>query len=375
MNYDGKRSKGDVSGEVRAADLQAQLNDETPIPILRPKWLHPVGHAVRQVRVSPDGKQVALATEEGAMKVLEPQRGDVLFEYPSQDSFFEASDLQFSPSGSVLALGLENGRLLLFDLSRSLMIYENSKLEETPENILWSRDSKSLFFTLGKKLIKWAMDEDSVSESVLVEEESTITDLSWIDGKMLGYTTYSHFRIVESHTGRLRHDFSWKGSLLSLKVCSNKKYAVCGTQDRTIHVWNLSTKKDMEMRGFESKIKQVTFREDGLAMAHGTGSEVIIWDFSGSGPSGKKPQVLGPFETEVVEARYQYRGDILCSAGKDGILLFWNPSDSPQPLWISGIRDQEISNFTWSPDDSFVVVGFTPGYVTLIPTDVLAKKA
>jgi WD40 repeat protein len=109
-------------------------------------------------------------------------------------------------------------------------------------------------------------------------------------------------------------------------------------------------------------------------MAHGTANEVIIWDFSGSGPSGKRPQTLGPFETEVVEVLYQNSGKVLCSAGRDGVLLFWNPSESSQPIFISGIRDQEISNFEWAPDDSFLFVGFTSGYVALIPSSLIFKN-
>lgn len=361
-------SEGVSSSENSISDeSHAQLNDEIPIPILKPKWLHPVGHAVRKVRVAPDSSTVAFATEEGAMKVLETQKGEVLFDFPSQDSFFGASDLQYSPDGAYLALALENGRLCLFDLSKKELVFQNSELGESPENLRWSRDSQNLFFILGKKILRWTLLSEGVEESELVEEETTITDLGWVDGKMLAYTTYSHMKVIESHTARIRQDFSWKGSLLSLEICPNKKYAVCGTQDKTIHIWNLSTKKDMEMRGFESKIRQVSFREDGLSMAHGTGNEVIVWDFSGTGPSGKKPQVLGPFETEVVEVHYQNEGNILCSAGKDGILLFWNPLETQQPLAISGIRDQEVASFAWSGDDSFLVVGFVPGYVTLIP--------
>lgn len=345
----------------------AQLNDEIPLPILKPKWLHPVGVSVRALRVSPDSQSLAFATDEGGLKILETTKGDVLFEVESQDSFFGVSSLEFSPDGKMLALALENGRILVYDLENYSQIFEESFPKQIPEHLLWRRDSQAFFCVLGKAVVGFHLDGKEIQQEGLCNEENTITSLRWVDGKMLGLTTYSHFKIIESHTGRVRQDFSWKGSLLSLEICPNLKYAVCGTQDQTIHIWNLNSKKDMEMRGFHSKVKQMSFREDGLAMAHGTGSEIIVWDFSGQGPSGKTPQVLGPFETEVVEVHFQNQGSHLVSAGKDGILLFWEPKNGINPVSISGIRDQEITCVSWAPDDSYVVVGFAQGYVTLVP--------
>lgn len=345
----------------------ATLNDEIPVPIIKPSWLHPVGVAVKAISISTDGLSVAFATEEGGLKVLESVKGEVLFEVESADSFFGVSSLEFSPDAKFLAIALENGWIRIFDVAEKQEIRKQHFPKQMPENLLWKRDSSQVFFIIGKSIASISLDATTDASEILCSEENTITAMRWVDGKMLGYTTYSHFKVVEAHTGTIRQDFSWKGSLISLEICPNKKYAVCGTQDQTIRIWNLSTKKDLEMRGFHSKVKQMSFREDGHAMAHATQNEVIVWDFSGQGPSGKKPQILGPFEIPAVGVWYQNQGQKLVSAGKDGIVLFWNPDESLNPIAISGIRDQEITCCQWSPKDDFLVLGFSQGYVVLIP--------
>ena len=123
------------------------------------------------------------------------------------------------------------------------------------------------------------------------------------------------------------------------------------------------------MRGLFSKIRDFSFRYDGLYMANASGPEIIIWDYMDPGPANKKPMVLGPLEKDIQFVQYQKKGKTLASFGQDGVVIFWRPDlFEDKPLAIAGIRDQAISAALWTQDDQYVVTGLQTGYVALYPT-------
>lgn len=341
---------------------------EIPIPILKPLWLNQGSAGISQLSVSADAKTIAVGTAEGGIRVLAALNGDVLFEAESQNDLFGINAVQFSPVGDLFASCSEDGWARIHNFRTKEVVWEQRFAKQMPDHPLWSYDGTQFFFTVGKQILRKSVADNQDTE-VILEEENTVTAMRWLDRKMIAFTTYGKLKVFEAGSGQVRQNHSWKGSLLSLEICPNKKYAVCGTQDQTIHIWNLATKKDLEMRGFSQKIRQLSFREDGLALAHSAGEEVIVWDFSGQGPAGKKPIQLGPFNQPVVEAKYQNQGSYLATGAKDGIVLFWNPKNGRDPVGISGIQDQEISSIQWAPNDFYLVVGFVTGFVALISFD------
>ena len=371
---------------------------ESQVPILRPAWLHPTGSRVSTIAVNndvilsghhPDLSRdfCAYGTDDGKIKVLETKSGRVIFRYEADLDLFAVSTLDFCEENFYLAAGFEDGSFRVFDYSAGVkeaaaqseelsdeaisgeIIFEKKFPKQMVEKVKWQPRSSKVFLIAGKNCFCF----DPVDKELrhFAEEETSITDFlvtsSPQAGPVLMLTCYGHLKVYQIQTGRQVEDFQWKGSLINLHICPNRKYVVCGTQEQTIHIWNLKQKKDLEMRGFAQKIKQMSFREDGLQMVHGSGEEIVAWDFSGQGPAGKRPSIFGPHEGKVTEAWFQNHGQLMASAAQDGVILIWNQSQPDTPIAITGIRDQEITKMRWTSDDQFLFVGFATGYVVAIP--------
>ncbi len=375
---------------------------ESQVPILRPLWLHPTGSRVSSVAVNNDvllsghhptlsRDLCAFGTDDGKIKILETKSGRVIFRFEATIDLFGVTSLDFSEENFHLAAGYEDGSFRLFDYTSGIIeaeknsgelsddavagkvVFEKKFPKQMVEKVKWQPRSSQVFLIVGKSCFRFDTADEELTQ--FAEEESSITDFLITSlpqsGPVLMLTCYGHLKVYQIQTGRQVEDFQWKGSLINLIMCPNKKYVVCGTQEQTIHIWNLKQKKDLEMRGFAQKIKQMSFREDGLQMAHGSGEEIVVWDFSGQGPAGKRPSIFGPHEKKVTESWYQNHGQLLASAGQDGVILLWSQNQPDTPIAISGIRDQEITKMKWTSDDQHLFVGFSTGYVVSIPVPSL----
>jgi WD40 repeat protein len=392
---------------------------ESQVPILRPAWLHPTGARVSCLAVNDQTDMdftnasdqsllrslCAFGTDDGKIKILDTASGSVVFRYESDLGLFGVSSVALSSKDYWVAAGFEDGTFLVFDFrngmdqfSKNLLLLNEQKNDgptiipelsdevvngellfkkkfpkQMVEKVCWQWQTPTVFLSVGKSVFYF--DTEDKELNLFVEEETSITDLVVSrfpqHGPVVMLTCYGHLKIYQIQSSRQVEDFAWKGSLINLNLCPHKKYVVCGTQEQTIHIWNLKQKKDFEMRGFSQKVKQMSFREDGLQMAHGSGDEVILWDFSGQGPAGKRPVILGPHESKVSEVHFQNHGQLLASAAQDGIILLWSMNSPNVPVAITGVRDQAITKIQWTADDRYLFAGFATGYVVMIPVPEL----
>jgi WD40 repeat protein len=79
------------------------------------------------------------------------------------------------------------------------------------------------------------------------------------------------------------------------------------------------------MEGYPSKVKVLAFSPNSQTLATGFGPAVLLWDFSGKGPGGKKPQALKGHAGTVTDLAFtEQRGQCrLVSIAHDGTLCTW----------------------------------------------------
>ncbi len=124
------------------------------------------------------------------------------------------------------------------------------------------------------------------------EHRSTVTALEQLSENVFGTTSYCALRLFDFQERKLVEKYEWQGSLISLKFNPLENYAVCGSQESTIHIWDLRDGQELNMHGFQSKIRHMSFHSSGCSLANADGNEILIWDFTGNGPAGKKPKSL-----------------------------------------------------------------------------------
>lgn len=75
---------------------------------------------------------------------------------------------------------------------------------------------------------------------------------------------------------------AFTGSLLSLSISPNRRWAASGNQDATLHVWGVGRRgEELSMAGYPSKISALEFSPDSSLLASGVRR---------TSPSGTSPQ-------------------------------------------------------------------------------------
>lgn len=334
---------------------------EVEVPIIRPVWLNITEQPVVKVFTSQALDLAIGALSDGTLRLAKLSSGETVKTIPAHGLGIVNASL--SSDGRLLATTGEDNKLKVFDLSNLDVIFE-WKNKGWIDNVLWA--GSDLYFSGSKSLFKWSHGQTEVK--TIETWAHTISALSLKNETELGVVGYSRFTLYDLETEKEIKRFEWKGQLDSLVFSPNERFAVCASNDLTIHIWDLKKDKDLTMRGFSSKIRDMSFRRDGLYVANTSGPEVIVWDYMDPGPANKRPVVLGPFEKESNQSRYQHKGKMLATCGEDGVVLFWRPDlFDDKPIAIAGIRDQAINCALWTADDKFVLTGLQTGYMALYP--------
>jgi WD40 repeat protein len=166
--------------------------------------------------------------------------------------------------------------------------------------------------------------------------------------------------------------YEWKGSSLVLAWSPDASMFATGDQDQTIHFWYRESGQDLQMWGYETKMRELAWDPSSRYLASGGGRDVVVWDSRAGtqGPEGSKPIMLGLHEQFLSVLTYQHRMPetgpaLLASAGQDGLVALWRPTQRKQALAQHGFNSA-ISQLAWSPDDRSLAVGAADGTVAVL---------
>jgi WD40 repeat protein len=124
------------------------------------------------------------------------------------------------------------------------------------------------------------------------------------------------------------------GSVLALAFSPDGQRLAHGNQDASIHYWDLRKHKELEMWGYDTKVRERAWSNDGRWLATGGGASVTVWDTSGrKGPQGSRPLFLDRHEQPITALAFQPApGTLLASAGRDGLVALWSLPDDDLPV-------------------------------------------
>jgi len=333
---------------------------------LRKVWAGRMSDHVIAMDWSADGKNLAAAATTGPVTIFDAGvgSGDVHLSGHANG----ALTLGWSPASNILATGGKDRRVRLWDPNGA----ESACLETDAswvEQIVWHPDGSMVAASVGKIVHIWNSRGEHSHD--LTDHPSTVSDLAWkpksntLAALVYGGVMLWTIRGEDPPSFRL---FPWKGSPLRMAWSPNAAMLAHGNQDSTVHFWYAKTAEELQMSGFPTKVRELSWDPTSRYLATGGGPAVCIWDCGGKGPAGSKPQMLeGHAEDSALAAvAYQQWGRLLASAGTDGRVCVWEPQKKKQPLVGEFLgAGGEATALRWSPDDKLLAVGFESGDVSV----------
>ena len=331
---------------------------------LRENWTATISDHVIDMAWSPDGRFIAAASVLGPVTVFEGRRRAVIHDFKGHE--FGTMSIAWRPDSKVLASAGQDGKIRLWDMASGEAAHSLDGGAAWVEHLAWSGGKNPILASAaGRKLKLWNAAGNLVRE--YPDHQSTISGLQWKPHvRQLASIAYGGVTLWAPQQSEAVRRLEWIGSSLAIAWSPDGKHIATGDQDSTVHFWIVSTGDDLQMSGYPTKVRELSWDAASRYLATGGGEEVSVWDCSGRGPAGTKPITLSGHQDFLSVVRFQHHGKLLASGGADGRVYVWQLRGRlrSRPVHEAALT-AGVTNLVWSPNDQYIAVGDESGRVSV----------
>ena len=320
------------------------------------------GHVI-DLAWDPHGGRLAAAAADGPVSLF--SRDGASFS-TLEGHRFGTMSIAWSTNGNRFSSAGQDGRIIFWDLENGQPALTLEGGASWVEHLAWNPMGgrkgipNILASAAGRSLRLW--DENGHMLKQFEDHPQTISSVAWKpESQLLSTSTYGQLAIFGIASATPQRRFEWKGSILKICWSPNGKFVATGDQDSTVHFWFEKNGRDLQMSGYPTKVRELSWNCTSRYLATGGGVDITIWDCSKS-PEGSRPIVLKGHEQFLTALAYQNRGDLLASVGEDGRVIIWQPHQQRRGIGGMAVNSQ-MTKLAWSPDDRLLAVGTSSGAV------------
>jgi WD40 repeat protein len=305
----------------------------------------------------PDSNRLAVAGADGSVVSVQPELASIESLH-HHDGGTLSLDIS---TGGLVASGGCDGRIML-----------DGKVVAVPEGrdwvcaLQWRPDGQRLAAARGTKVLLSSTDGELLAESNYFP--STVTTIEWSPrGVEIAAGSYGGVRILRGKDLADGEQLEWKGSVLKTVYSPDGKRLSHGNQDSSVHFWDLRSRAELEMSGYETKVRELAWSSDGRFLATGGGRAAVIWDFAGKGPRGSRPTELPGGGGYITDMSFRPNSHTLATSDESGRVSIWDLSGGTGQLHL----DDLASCVAWSPDGGLLAAGDAAGAIYVLAAEDL----
>jgi WD40 repeat protein len=216
---------------------------------------------------------------------------------------------------------------------------------------------------IGRKL--HFVGRDGGIRKTMPDAPKTISALAWHpSGGALAASAFGGVRLWDADDFVLQKEFTYGNGISALVWSPDGKWLVSGNQDPSVHLWIPEDDRELQMSGYETKVKHLSFDQHSRWLGTSGGPDTSLWDCSGAGPEGRMPTML-PHDAPVSGVAFQHRHNLLATAAADGSVVLWSP-ERQQPQRAKIQLPSPATKLAWSPDDTYLAIGSESGVLYVL---------
>jgi WD40 repeat protein len=328
-------------------------------------WAASLDDYVIDLAWSSDGAQLAAASASGPVSLLARAEGALCHMLPGHDN--GTNCLAWSLGDATLATGGQDGTVKFWDGSAGQHTSTAKLGSAWVEHLAWRPKAAGpqavLFAAAGKNLT--ALRADGAVAHTFQPSPKTLSAVAWQPaGGCVAVSYFGGVRLWDADDFIAQKEFTYANGIQALVWSPDSKWLVSGNQDPSVHLWIPAQDMELQMSGYEGKVKELSFDHTSRWLATGGGKDCCVWDCSGEGPEGREPVML-PHEAKVCAVSFQHAYGLLATASLDGVVQLWSP-ERKQPIRATVKMPAAATKLAWSPDDTLLAIGTEKGVVYVL---------
>lgn len=277
-----------------------------------PEALPPFPEPLAAVALSPNGTLLAASGQRGGFWVLDLRDGTLrdTVQLP------RANALAFHPTRPLVALGIRNGRVLVYDLESQSFIHRLFRHSGSVHDVAWSHDGTLLATgSVDRTLQIWSEQGEHLRE---IENTDLLRDLAFSPTQPLLAGASPHAsHLWDPRTGRLVETLPLE--LEQVAFSPDGRQLATGS-DAHLGLWTVQPPAAQSLVGHDETVVALAFAPDYTQLASGGEDQTVrLWNRQ----SGEY-RILGRHELFVWGLAFSPDGSRLASIGADQVLKLWD---------------------------------------------------
>ncbi|XTI89098.1 WD40-repeat-containing domain protein [Cenococcum geophilum] len=321
---------------------------------------------VRSIAFSPDGKQLASASDDKTVRLWDPATGAALQTLEGHDDWVHS--ITFSPDGKQLASvsASEDETVRLWDTATGAALQTLKGHEDWVYSITFSPDGKQLASASDDTTVRLWDTATGAALQTLEGHKNLVHYIAFSpDGKQLASVSGDRtVRLWDPATGTALQTLEGHKDLVySIAFSPDGKQLASASGDETVRLWDTATGTALQtLKGHKGTVYSIAFSPDGKRLASASGDKIIrLWDTA----TGAALQAL---EGKGWAIAFSPDGKQLASTSNDKTVRLWDPATGAQLQTLEldsleQVRTLFVSN-DWILEEGEGILWLPPDYRT-----------
>jgi WD40 repeat protein len=264
--------------------------------------------------------------------------------------------------GKRIVTGGDDGKVVALDMNGESSVLVTDARRRWIDNVAVHHDG-ALAWSAGKTAFLRGLKGEEKS----IEAPSSVGGLAFAPkGLRLALAHYNGVSLWFPNMTAAPERLEWAGSHLGVTFSPDGRFVITTMHEPALHGWRLADAQHMQMTGYPSRVKSMSWAMAGKFLATSGADRVVVWPFaSKDGPMDKEPVMLAPLEARVTAVACHPTQDFLAAGYENGIILMVRLTNGAKVV-VRHDGDAAVTALAWNAKGSMLAFALQNGDAGLV---------